>query len=198
MPRISYFCAISLVLVKFLRSNLLLLAALSFLLVSCGASRKTARHNTETPGKTYVPLSEKALQKKYASRLQASPGDLDNTTLYYFIDEWYGTPYRYGGNTRSGIDCSGFTVQLYTKVFKSNLPRTARQQYESSKRVKKVKKLEEGDLVFFNDGRGRISHVGVYLMNNFFVHAGTGTGVIIGNLEDDYWREHFVAGGKRK
>ncbi len=61
-----------------------------------------------------------------------------------------------------------------------------------------MKKLEEGDLVFFDDNQGKISHVGVYLMNNFFVHSGTGSGVIIGNLEDDYWREHFVAGGKRR
>ncbi len=64
-------------------------------------------------------------------------GDLDNTRLYYFIDEWYGTPYRYGGNTRAGVDCSGFVVQLYTKVFSSSLPRTARQQFDASKKIKK-------------------------------------------------------------
>lgn len=184
-------------LVKSICHTFLLAAGLSCLLISCGASRKTARRDVESPVRTYQPLSEKALQKKYAAKLQAGPGDLDNTRLYYFIDEWYGTPYRYGGNTRSGIDCSGFVVQLYTKVFNSNLPRTARQQFEASKKIKKAKKLEEGDLVFFNDGRGKISHVGVYLMNNFFVHAGTGSGVIIANLEDDYWREHFVSGGKR-
>lgn len=177
---------------------MLLAAALSCLLISCGASRKTTRNTVETPVKPREPLSEKALQKKYAAKLQASPGDLDNTALYYFIDEWYGTPYRYGGNTRAGVDCSGFVVQLYKSVFESGLPRTAKQQFDASKKIKKVKKLEEGDLVFFNDGRGRISHVGVYLMNNFFVHSGTGSGVIIGNLEDDYWREHFVAGGKRR
>ena len=185
-------------LVKSILQTFLLAAALSCLLISCGASRKTARHNVETPARPYQPLSEKALQKKYAAKLQASPGELDNTRLYYFIDEWYGTPYRYGGNTRSGVDCSGFVVQLYTKVFGSTLPRTAMQQFDASKKIKKTRKLEEGDLVFFNDGRGKVTHVGVYLMNNFFVHSGTGSGVIIGNLEDDYWREHFVAGGKRR
>lgn len=184
--------------VKSIFNTFLLAAGLSCLLISCGASRKTARRDVEAPVRSYQPLSEKALQKKYAARLQASPGDLDNTRLYYFIDEWYGTPYRYGGNTRSGVDCSGFVVQLYTKVFNSMLPRTAAQQFDASKKIKKAKKLEEGDLVFFNDNRGKISHVGVYLMNNFFVHSGTGSGVIIGNLEDDYWREHFVAGGKRR
>lgn len=164
----------------------------AFCMASCSHSRKLASGNT-TPGKT--ALNDKDLRKKYASRIAASPQDIDNLSLYRFIDTWYGTPYRYGGTGRNGIDCSAFSGKLYTTIYSTNIPRTAQLQYDASKKVKKGK-LKEGDLVFFNEGGRKITHVGVYLRNHYFVHASTGNGVIISNLDDNYWDEHFVKGGK--
>lgn len=127
--------------------------------------------------------------------MSASPGDIDNIVLYRFIDEWYGVPYRYGGNGKNGIDCSGFSNKLYATVYNTPIQRTAQLQYDASKKVKR-KRLKEGDLVFFDGGGKKITHVGIYLLNGYFVHASTGGGVMISNLKDDYWIKHFVKGGK--
>jgi len=174
-------------------SSLLLLLACSgaMLLGSCSASRKAATAKSTAS----TPLSERELRKKYAARIAASPKDIDNITLYRFIDDWYGVPYRYGGNSKSGVDCSGFSLKLYASVYDKAIPRTAQLQYGASRKVKK-RKLREGDLVFFHEGGKKITHVGVYLKNRYFVHASTGRGVMISNLDDDYWEAHFVKGGK--
>jgi lipoprotein Spr len=74
------------------------------------------------------------------------------------------------------------------------LPRTSQEQFKESRRVE-LEDLQEGDLVFFGSGRS-ISHVGVYLQNNKFVHASTSQGVTITDLNDKYWKPRFVGGGR--
>ncbi|HEY8398082.1 MAG TPA: NlpC/P60 family protein, partial [Flavihumibacter sp.] len=111
-----------------------------------------------------------------------------------FIEEWWGTRYRYGGNTKQGIDCSAFTCNLASSVFGKQLPRTARQQFDAAQKIP-AEYLQEGDLVFFNT-RGGISHVGVYLRNNKFVHASTSGGVMISDLNEEYFRKRFVGAGR--
>ena len=172
---------------------LLSFAFLSALLsASCSASRKAA--STEQ-GTSKATSSERELRKRYAARLSASSGDIDNIPLYRFIDEWYGTPYRYGGNGKNGVDCSGFSTKLYAAVYNVPIQRTAQLQFNTCRKVRK-KKLREGDLVFFNEGGKKITHVGVYLVNEYFVHASTGNGVTISNLNDTYWDRHFAGGGR--
>ncbi len=73
-------------------------------------------------------------------------------------------------------------------------PRTAREQYKATEHIKKDK-LKEGDLVFFNT-HGGVSHVGLYLENNYFVHASSSEGVTISNLDDHYYAKRFVCGGR--
>jgi cell wall-associated NlpC family hydrolase len=180
--------------VQRLPGKLLLCFALTMitLLSACSSSRKVAGS-----GPSKAPLTERELRQKYATRVSAASGDIDNIALYRFIDEWYGVPYRYGGNGKNGVDCSGFSTKLYAAVYSTSIQRTAQLQYESCKRIRR-KKLREGDLVFFHEGGKRITHVGVYLMNAYFVHASTGRGVMISNLEDTYWDEHFAGGGRIK
>lgn len=168
-------------------------------LSSCGYSKHTATNRSSSVEN--VPparrLSEEELKRKYADMLQVSPKEIRDEKLYYFIDEWWGTRYKYGGNDRNGIDCSGFTLQLYKQVYSMQIKRNSGMQYDAAKLIHKVKKLEEGDLVFFSStGSKSISHVGVYLHNDYFVHASTGKGVMISNLHDDYWDKHYVAGGR--
>lgn len=129
----------------------------------------------------------------YANLLNVSPQRL-NPNLYSFIDDWMGIPHRMGGQSKSGVDCSGFVNLLYMEVYKGNLPRTSRDMEGVVKR-KKVDKLQEGDLVFFSFGRSGIDHVGVYLHNNKFVHVSTRKGVIISDLSDSWYAKTFVDAG---
>jgi len=135
-----------------------------------------------------------ALQLKYAPLLNTSASSLYNLSLLEGIDSWYGTRYRLGGTTKKGIDCSAFVGAIYASVFGISLPRTAREQFRVSKRVSRTE-LQEGDLVFFNT-RGGVSHVGIYLQNNKFVHASVTRGVVISDLFESYYIRRFVGAGR--
>ena len=136
-----------------------------------------------------------ALQLKYAGLLNTSPDQLQNKALLEGIDEWYGTRYRMGGTTKKGIDCSAFVCAVYVSVFGIALPRTAKDQYHFARHVSRTD-LKEGDLVFFNT-RGGVSHVGIYLQNNKFVHASTG-GVTVSDMFEPYYLQHFIGAGRMK
>ena len=134
-----------------------------------------------------------SLQYKYAMMMDVDVESLKNLTLLGFIDDWFGTRYRYGGETKRGIDCSALTGALLLAVYGFNMPRTAREQYEATEHISKDE-LKEGDLVFFNT-RGGVSHVGVYLDNDYFVQASS-HGVTISNLDDQYYSKRFICGGR--
>lgn len=133
---------------------------------------------------------------KYADLVGADPSDITNYPLYRFIDNWYGTRYRYGGTDHDGIDCSAFAQKLYSKVYATNILRTSRQQRKTSERIDDEEEVMEGDLVFFRRHRFRISHVGVYLTNGNFVHASSSKGVVISNVDEKYWRRRFAGYGR--
>lgn len=137
-----------------------------------------------------------ALQAKYSSLLDVLPRAIKNIPIYSFINDWYGVRYRLGGNDKEGIDCSAFVQRFYEDVFGMNLVRTAFQQFNQSNLLWDNEDLKEGDLVFFRVRSKRISHVGVYLMNNFFVHASSSQGVMISSLNDKYWQKYFACGGR--
>src|SRR5436190_10974697 len=137
-----------------------------------------------------------ALQIKYAVLLSTPAEEVRNTKMFEFIDEWYGTPYRLGGTTKNGVDCSAFSQFLFASVYGLSIPWTAREQYNLTSRISKTD-LKEGDFIFFNT-RGGISHVGVYLQNNKFVHASTSGGVMISDIFDEYWAKKFVGVGRLK
>lgn len=141
-------------------------------------------------------LNETTLVRKYATILGVDDNKLHNIDLLEEIDDWYGTPYRYGGSSKNGIDCSAFSRTLANDVFNVSLPRTAEQQYSYCDHIKKSQ-LKQGDLVFFHTtGGSRITHVGVYLQNGKFVHASTSSGVMISDLDDYYWRRAYRAAGR--
>ena len=139
------------------------------------------------------PLDYRALVRA-ADRLGVDIGPKDHHALYLEAAQWIGTPYRSGGQSRKGTDCSGFVRQVYKKVYDIDLPRSTTEQVEEGKRVRRHK-LREGDLVFFHGSkRRRANHVGIYLKEGKFVHASTSRGVMVSRLDEDYWDEHWLRG----
>jgi len=136
------------------------------------------------------------LQIKYSLKMDIAVEEIKNIPLLQKIDEWWGTPYVLGGNSKNGVDCSYFTLDVMRDIYKVNLKRTAAEQYEQSVKIE-WNNLKEGDLIFFKtDGRRRISHVGIYLANNKFAHASTSQGVTIGDLTDPYWQRRLYSLGR--
>ena len=158
---------------------------------SSGRQSSLASNNYLNRSSSVEKASE--LQLKYAVLLNTEVEQLQDNVLLEHIDGWYGTRYRYGGTTKSGIDCSAFVQAVYLSAFVISLPRTARDQYRQS-RIISATEMKTGDLVFFNT-TGGISHVGIYLQNNKFIHASTSYGVTISDLFDPYYLKRFIGVG---
>ena len=111
-------------------------------------------------------------------------------------ETYIGTPYRYGGTTRNGIDCSAFVRSVF-ETFNMNLPRVSADQAKEGQRIS-TDEAREGDLVFFaTRGGGRVSHVGIVHGRNengvlTFIHSSTSQGVIITPITDSYWGKRFL------
>ena len=135
-----------------------------------------------------------SLQFKYAMMMNRDVESIGNIPLYKFIDEWWGTRYRYGGNDKKGIDCSAFVGELVQNIYGLTLPRIAKDQFKVCNKISN-EDLKEGDLLFFNT-RGGVSHVGFYLGDNYFVHSSVNGGVTISSLTDDYYSRKFISGGR--
>ena len=109
------------------------------------------------------------------------------------VIKYLGTPYKYGGNTKNGIDCSAFTQIVYRDVFNIKLERSARLQYNQGEVISKGEELKYGDLVFFNTRqRVKPGHVGVYIGDNLFAHASTKKGVTITAIDYDYYARTYM------
>jgi len=133
---------------------------------------------------------QQSVAEKYADILGVDRSAIQNGRLYEFVDDWMGTPYRFGGQDKGGIDCSGLAQLLEQQVYNVNIPRSTSQQIGVIKR-KFEEDLAEGDLVFFDYDGKKFSHVGVYLQNGYYVHASSSKGVIITRLHDPYTYKYF-------
>ena len=173
----------------------LLVSVLAFYMVSCKhqqtVTKSTESHSTKTES------SSNSIKKQYATKLGVSESDIKNETLYKFINEWQGVPYKYAGKDKAGIDCSGLTSTLYLKVYNKTISSNTKALVGEVKKISESD-LKEGDLVFFNTNGKSISHVGVYLQNNKFVHASTKKGVMISDMNEPYFKQTYVSSGRVK
>ena len=144
-----------------------------------------------------VTTSKEDASSKKANALGLEYSDDDNEKLYEVINEWLGVPYKYGGTDRNGIDCSAFVGVVYRKVYGVNLHRTSNDILRDVDLIGRSQ-LKEGDVLFFTNSKGKVSHVGIYLKNDLFAHSSTSNGVSVSNLNDSYWQKHFYKGGRRK
>lgn len=164
-------------------TSILLLGSILFLLIFAGCGTSAKSHS----GKTSSPILN-----KYSNLLHAK---VSNEKLYRFIDQWIGVPHKMGGNDKGGIDCSHWVYQCQNQVFSVKPFYNAS---DLSKKIKPVSKenLQEGDLVFFSFKASHIDHVGIYLINHYFVHASTSKGVMISSLDEAIFIKNYRTGGK--
>ena len=168
---------------------LFILFLVPLVLTSCHSRKAVMKGH---PGDIVKPQTEMA--DKYSQIMGVNRDDIENGRLYTFIDQWMGTPYKFGGLDKNGIDCSGLAFLLEQEVYGINIPRMTSKQITVIKR-KYEEDLKEGDLVFFDfDGR-QFSHVGIYLQNGYVVHASSRKGVIIVNLHDPSIYKYFSRAG---
>lgn len=148
-----------------------------------------------TPPDEKNPDEQESLAKDYLSQIMGvALSATSNMKLFHFVYDWIGTPYRFGGSSRDGIDCSAFSKELYSQVFNMDIQRCSRDIFTMVNPVGRDE-LKEGDLVFFKIHSRRISHMGIYLGNNRFAHASS-RGVAISNLDDAYYKRYFYKGGR--
>lgn len=175
-----------------MRTILKYLALSLFFLVSCKHQQSVTKSDSRKKDQV-----SKSLKKQYAEKLGVSESDIKNEKLYQFINDWYGVTYKYGGKDKSGIDCSGLTSVLYSNVYKKTISCSTKALVGEVKKIKQSE-LKEGDLVFFETNGRSISHVGVYLQNNKFVHASTKKGVMISDMNEPYFKKNYVTSGRVK
>jgi murein DD-endopeptidase / murein LD-carboxypeptidase len=158
------------------------------------------------PEPFYEPPSEKNLIAKYAGLLNTDQAYIQkNIQLYRVIDQWMGTPYKWGGCSRRGIDCSCFVMTLFRDVFNVKINRTTFTQFYDAdvELFTNRSQYQLGDLIFFKTNiaretrKNRITHVGLYLTNGYFVQSSS-SGVNIANLNRGYWKNCIVAAGRLK
>jgi hypothetical protein len=185
---------------------LILSASILFLYYGCSSSSGTSRY-----GNNSDDSETKNTSVRYSSEDDEDSGDLpdDDAVDYGVVLDKYdldtdennfetGTPkekmlMEIIGNSKSGIDCSAFTQNIYKTTLSVNLSRSAREQYKQGEIISDVDDLQFGDLVFF-DTRSGVSpgHVGIYIGDNLFAHASSKKGVTISSLNHDYYKDRFM------
>ncbi|MDR0431647.1 MAG: C40 family peptidase [Tannerellaceae bacterium] len=165
----------------------ILLSFMVFLMFSCGIT-KPLPAGVESPKKLSDIFGFKVTYK-------------DNLLLYTEAANWLNVKHKYGGNTKSEIDCSGLVVQIYDKVYKKRLKRSSADMLKNNCRKIRRKNLQEGDLVFFRTTPGSKkvpNHVGIYLKDKYFIHASSSRGVKIDKVNSKYFDKYWITGGRVK
>lgn len=142
-----------------------------------------------------IDLTEllKNLDEKKNNSDYDAPVSTKRDLMLMEIIRYLNTPYKYGGNSLDGIDCSAFTQSVYKNSWLLNLNRTARDQFQQGQVIGNRSELKFGDLVFFNTRRRvKPGHVGIYIGDNLFAHASSKLGVTISSLEHTYYDKRYM------
>lgn len=144
---------------------------------------------------------EKKQIKEVYDKLGLNIDRNDNFALYKEAASWLHVPHVDGGTSRSGTDCSFLVYSIYKTVYNKTIERNSTAMLNKSCRKIGRNVLKEGDLVFFNTSsksRSYVSHVGIYLKDNKFLHSSTSKGVNVSDLNEEYYRKVWVCGGRVK
>ena len=166
-------------LTNILKTSLLILL-LSYILSSCSSTKSVVE------------------SKDYEAIIDNKPKETKSEKkLIKEVKKWIGTKYEYGGHSKKGTDCSGFVMEVFLEVYDIKLPRTSKDQHAFCKRIKKSN-LKIGDLVFFatTKNKKQVSHVGIYIGNDEFIHASSSKGVVISRLSQGYYVRNYYSSGR--
>lgn len=163
---------------------------------SCGSSRKAT---TAKPGKdSDLPaITEKRKPQQHNGKPEF---DVDRKLADRMVSaakDWIGTPYRFGGQSKDGTDCSGLTMTLYRDIAGVSIPRNSARQCEYCIGIGR-EDLQPGDLIFFtsNSSGNNVGHVGLYIGEGNMIHASASRGVMTSNIDERYWRLHYHSSGR--
>jgi len=198
---------------KIIKSILLVL--IPVLLISCSSSSYYERYGSKSSTKKTHAKKVDNYEDESSSEMIIAADD-ESETIFNKLSQAVGnnskkkrflkelvsflnTPYKYGGNSRNGIDCSAFTQKVYANSLNISIPRTAREQFREWKIFKNIDELRFGDLIYFNTSKKYFpGHVGIYLDNKMFAHASSSKGVIISSLTTGYYSNRFVGANRIK
>lgn len=175
---------------------IVLMGTLIFYVTGCGISnRATVYEQSEEPSAPQEnPEVDNDSEQPIPMAMDVS-SKVENITsidkqLQNAFQQWEGTPYRYGGESSNGIDCSAFTQQVFRDFFGRDIPRNTRNQLQEGKGVRR-KSIKTGDLIFFKTGR-RSLHVGISMGDGDFIHASVSSGVMVSNIAERYWATRYL------
>ena len=156
--------------------------------------KKEPAKKVEIASKTVADTTKKQTSAKTEAtsktKKQAKPASKP-TNLEKYAKEWLGAKYVYGAASKKKTDCSGYVMQVYKGFYNIALDHNAQRIYDDGRGYSiRRTKLQEGDLVFFGNF-WKISHVGIYLKGNRFIHASTSKGVVITSMDDNYWSSKY-------
>lgn len=166
--------------------------ALSVVITGCGSARHT-RGTTAQLSPSGIGKGGRTEQSSVTVPAHALPS---MTALLTEANSWIGTPYKYGGNTREGVDCSGFVLQVYLRALDISLPRTSAQQQEFCRKIRRDE-MKPGDLMFFSVREGgNVGHVGIYIGDDKMIHASSKVGVVVAPITTDYFVRNYLSSGR--
>lgn len=186
-----------------IRKRVILAAALKFLLLvmwvrpeAGTAGERTLAFDPTVYASDNTQQADSTFLSHYSQVLGITLDSGCNTKLIATIADWIGVRYQRGGYSKSGIDCSGFVSKIYSLVFERDLTHSSSAMIHQMKERVKRNEMKEGDIVFFRINSSQISHVGLYLSNDKFVHASIYRGIVIDDLNEPYYTRYYYGGGR--
>ncbi|MCP5061298.1 MAG: C40 family peptidase [Ignavibacteriae bacterium] len=193
---------------NYLIIKIYLLLVFIFILISCSSTSYIERNNSNDESRygysknsNSINLSElnKSSRNVIKEFIEVIGTNSKKKIFLYELADYINTPYQYGGETKNGMDCSGFTQTVYKNSLSVRLPRTAREQFKIGEKIGSKSELKFGDLVYFDTSNIHLpGHVGIFLDKDLFVHASFTRGVIISSLNNTYYTNRYIGATRIK